>query len=74
MTRLNLILILWKRSLHSKLYVNDDSIRESDLREFFRHNEGEKTQEYFVYFKFLRQNCGGKRPQGAEAALDQSFP
>ena len=25
--------------------------RESDLRGFFRQDEGEKPQEYFVYFK-----------------------
>ena len=27
-----------------------------------------------MYFKFLRQNCGGKRPQSAEAALNQRLP
>ena len=46
-------------------------MHESDLRGFFRQDEGEKPQEYFVYFKVLRQNHGGKRPQSAEVAFDQ---
>jgi len=49
-----------------ELEGNDASIRESDLRSFFRYGEGEKTQEYFVYFKFLRQRRGEKRAQSAE--------
>ena len=47
---------------------------ESDLRGFFRHKEGEKTQAYFVYVKFLRQNCGEKRPQSAEAVFHHRLP
>jgi len=45
--------------------------RERDLRGFFCRNEGEKTQAYFVYVKFLRQYCGEKRPQSADAVFDQ---
>ena len=45
--------------------------RERDLRGFFRCNEDEKTQAYFVYVKFLRQYCGGKRPKSTDAVFDQ---
>ena len=51
--------------------VRADEIRKRDLRGFFRQEEGEKSQKYFVYFKILRQNHGGKVPQSAEAALDR---
>jgi len=41
------------------------------LRGFFRRSKGEKSKKYFVYFKILKRSCGGKGPQGAEAAFDQ---
>ena len=51
-----------------------DSSRESELRGPFCRKEGEKSQEYFVYFKILRQTCGEKRPQSADAGMDQRLP
>ena len=42
-----------------------DPSGKSDLREIFRRSEGEKSQTYFVYFKVLRQSCGGKDPHSA---------
>ena len=62
-------LLIEKREI--KKNVNDDSSRESGLRRFFRRDEDEKSQTYFVYLKILRQNGGGKRPQDAEAGVDQ---
>ena len=39
---------------------NDAEIHECDLQGFLCCNESENRQECFVYFKFLRQNCGKK--------------
>ena len=47
---------------------------ESELQGFLRRDEGEKSQEYYVYFKISKQNRGEKRLQSAEVPLDRRLP
>jgi len=54
--------------------VSADESPKRDLRGFFRCGKGEKTQEYFVYFKFLSRSRGGKRPQSAAGAFRWRLP
>jgi hypothetical protein len=39
-----------------------DQSKRADWRESFSADEGEKSTEYFVYFKILRQNQAEKNP------------
>jgi len=53
--------------------VNDGPFRKSGLRGFFRCDEVEKTQEYFVYFKVLRQDRSVKKTARRRSGHGSAF-